>query len=267
MIGGALLLGVASDPAGAQGRLDAAYEATLGGIVIGKGTWTVTVGDDEYSALVSGGTVGIMKAIGGGSGTASAHGRIVAGQLVPAAYLTSILYGKKTETIRISLANGNVRDSAIEPAPQPDPDRVPLTEVHRRGASDPMTGSLLRVPGTAETAGPEACRRTVAVFDGRMRYDLRLEYKRMENVKSAKGYQGPAVVCAVYFTPLAGYVPDRLAIKYLTGQRDMEITFAPIAGTRILAPFRFKIPTPVGTGLIEATEFTSAAAPRTARTN
>ena len=39
--------------------------------------------------------------------------------------------------------------------------------------------------------------------------------ERMENVKAERGYEGPAVVCAVYFTPISGYVPDRPAIKYL----------------------------------------------------
>ena len=65
-----------------------------------------------------------------------------------------------------------------------------------------------------------------------MRYDLKLDFKRMETVKADKGYHGPAVVCAVYFTPIAGYIPDRPVIKYLAGQRNIEIAFAPIAGTR-----------------------------------
>ncbi|MBX9711618.1 MAG: DUF3108 domain-containing protein, partial [Xanthobacteraceae bacterium] len=213
------------------------------------------------------GTSGIMKAIGNGSGNATAQGRVVAGQLAPSSYLTSILYGTKNETIRIALANGNIKDFSIEP-PQPvNPDRIVLTEAHRRGVSDPLTGSLLRVPGNGDPVGPDACHKTTAVFDGRMRYDLRLEYKRMELVKFAKGYQGPAVVCAVYFTPLAGYIPSRYAIKYLAEQRDMEITLAPISGTRVLAPVRVKIPTPIGTGLIEAAEFTTATIARAPKTN
>ena len=57
---------------------------------------------------------------------------------------------------------------------------------------------------------------------------------------------GPVVVCAVYFSPVAGYIPDRPVIKYLTAQRNMEIAFAPVAGTRILVPFRMVIPTPSG---------------------
>jgi hypothetical protein len=85
--------------------------------------------------------------------------------------------------------------------------------------------------------------------------------------KGYKGYQGPAVVCAVFFTPIAGYVPDRFAIRYLTERRDMEITFAPIAGTRVLVPFRIKIPTPIGAGMVEAKEFSTAAATHVVKTN
>ncbi len=255
------------DPAAAQGRLEAKYDVTLGGITIGKGNWIVTIGEDDYSAGVSGGTSGIMKAIGNGSGTATVQGHVVAGQFNPSAYLTTIMYGTKNETIRIALANGGVKDSSIDPVQPVNPERIVVTEAHLRGVTDPLTGSLLRVPGNGDPVGPDACRKTTGVFDGRMRYDLRLEYKRMERVKFAKGYEGPVVVCAVYFTPLAGFIPSRYAIKYLAEQRDMEIALAPIAGTRVLAPIRVKIPTPIGTGLIEATEFTTATVARAAKTN
>jgi len=103
--------------------------------------------------------------------------------------------------------------------------------------------------------------RKVAVFDGRVRYDLHSEFKRMESVKADRGYEGPAVVCAVYFTPIAGYVPDRPAIKYLVTLRDAEVWLAPIEGTRVLVPFRFAMPTPLGTGLLQATEFVTVAQP------
>jgi hypothetical protein len=130
-----------------------------------------------------------------------------------------------------------------------------------------MTASLLRVPGNGDPLSPEACRGGAPVFDGRMRYDLKLDFKRMETVKADKGYQGPAVVCAVYFTPVAGYIPDRPVIKYLAGERRMEIVLVPIAGTRILVPFRMTIPTPFGPAVLEATQFnTVAVPPRVAKT-
>ena len=99
------------------------------------------------------------------------------------------------------------------------------------------------------------------MFDGRLRYDLRLGFKRMDTVKAEKGYDGPAVVCALYFEPIAGYIPQRTAIKYLVAQRDMEAWLVPLAGTRIVVPFRVTIPTPLGLGVLEATEFVSTAVP------
>jgi hypothetical protein len=208
-----------------------------------------------------------LKAFAGGSGTGAAQGRVVNGALVSTNYSATTTTSKKSEAIRIVMSNGNVKEYAIEPEPPVDPDRLPITDAHRRGVYDPMTGSMLRVPGSGDPLSPEACRTGAAIFDGRMRYDLKLDFKRMETVRAEKGYRGPVVVCAVYFSPVAGYIPDRPVIKYLAAQRNIEITFAPIAGTRILVPFRMVIPTPLGTAMLEATQFiTQASPPRVAKT-
>ena len=265
----ALTLARAVVPSGAfaQGRLDAQYEATLAGVPVGRGSWAIEIGDDTYAAAAQGGTAGLLKAFSQGAGTGASQGRVVNGALVANAYQASTTTGKKSEQIHITLANGNVKEFGIEPTPPVDPDRVPVTDAHKRGVFDPMTASLLRVPGNGELLTPEACHAGAAVFDGRMRYELKLDYKRMENVKAEKGYRGPAVVCAIYFTPVAGYIPDRPVIKYLSTARNIEIAFVPIAGTRILVPFRMVIPTPFGTGMLEATSFiTQALPPHVAKT-
>ena len=252
----------------AQGRLEAQYEATLAGIPVGKGAWTIDISDDTFSATASGGTSGILKALAGGSGTGAAQGRVVAGAPVATSYSATTTTSKKSEAIHILLANGNVREFGIEPVPPVDADRIPVTEAHRRGVYDPMTGSMLRAPGTSDPLSPETCRTGAGIFDGRMRYDLKLDFKRMETVRAEKGYRGPAVVCAIYFTPVAGYIPDRPVIKYLAAQRNIEIAFVPIAGTRVLVPFRMTIPTPFGLAMLEATQFiTTASPPRVAKTN
>ena len=264
---GVLIGGTA--PASAQGRLDAKYEASLAGIPVGRGGWTIDISDDSYSAAAQGGTSGLLKAFAGGSGTGSSAGRVVAGTLVPSSYNATTISSKKSEAIKMVLTSGYVKEFSIEPEPPVDAERLPVTDAHRRGVLDPMTGSLLRVPGTGEVVAADSCRTGTAIFDGRMRYDLKLDYKRMENVKAEKGYHGQAVVCSLYFTPVAGYIPDRAAIKYLAAQRNIEVWFAPIAGTRVLVPFKVSVPTPLGTAVLEATEFvTTAAPPRTAaRTN
>lgn len=252
-------------PAAAQGRLEAHYDVTLAGILIGTGAWTIEVLDDQYSAAANGSTTGLLKTFAHGTGTGTSQGRVINGALVPANYTATISSSKKSETIHMSLAGGNVKDFVIEPTPPIDAKRIPVTDAHKRGVFDPMSATLLRVPGNADPLGPEACHATTGIFDGRMRYDLRLDFKRIDTVKSEKGYHGPAVVCSIYFSPISGYVPDRYAIKYLASQRNMEVWLAPIAGTRVLAPYRLTIPTPLGTGKMEATQFiTTAVPPRTA---
>ena len=262
-----VFMSAAPRPALAQGKLEARYEVTLAGIPVGRGGWTIEIADDQFSASASGGTTGLLKAFAGGSGSGASQGRVVNGALVATGYSAQTTTAKKSEAIRMVLSGGNVKEYSIEPEPPVDADRLPLTDAHRRGVYDPMTGSMIRVPGTAEVLSPDSCRTGAGIFDGRMRYDLKLDFKRMETVRAEKGYHGPVVVCAVYFTPIAGYIPDRPVIKYLATQRNIEIAFAPLAGTRVLVPFRMTVPTPLGTAVLEATEFvTQATPPRVAKT-
>jgi Protein of unknown function (DUF3108) len=251
----------AARPAAAQGRLEAEYTVSVAGIPIGHGNWIIEIDGNQYTTAASGTTTGLIKFFTGAHGTGAAHGSINAGQPVPTSYGETIVYGERTDDVRMALSGGNVTDYSVEPPLPPLPDRVPVTDADRRGVFDPMTSMLNHVAGNGDPVSPEACNRKVAIFDGRVRYDLNSEFKRMETVKADRGYEGPAVVCAVYFTPVAGYVPSRPAIKYLVTLRDAEVWLAPIAGTRVVVPFRFSMPTPIGNGLLQATSFVSVPQP------
>ena len=248
-------------PGFAQGKLDARYTVTLGGLPIGRGAWVIDIADDHFSAAASGATAGVMRVFASGQGQSAARGGVAGGQLVPSTYASSIVTDQKFDEVRMVITSGTVREFVADPPTVPSPDRVPLTEAHRRGVSDPMTASLMRVPGNGDTIVPQACQRTLSIFDGRMRYDLKLAFKRLDQVKAEKGYQGPAVVCAVYFAPIAGHIPDRAALKYLMELRDIELWLAPIAGTRVMVPYRVSVPTPIGVGIMQATQFVSVPQP------
>ena len=259
----AAMFGMA-DPALAQGRLDARYTVSLAGVPVGKGAWVIDIADTQFTAAASGATAGLLRVFASGQGSGASRGFMVGGNPVPASFAASITSDKKTEEIRMTLGSGDVKEFAISPQMPVDPERVPVTEAHFHGVTDPMTGSLLRVPGSGNPVGPLACQRTTPIFDGRMRYNLQFAYKRMDQVKAEKGYEGPVVVCSVYFVPVAGYIPHRASIKYLASQRDMEVWLAPVGATRVLVPFRVSIPTPIGVGVMQATQFVSVAQPRAA---
>jgi len=254
---GAMIADAGAGLAYAQGKLEARYNATLGGVPLGRGAWVIDVREDQFTAAVSGATAGVLRVFASGQGTSAARGTVSGGQPVASTYASSITTDKKYDEVRMVLNAGTVKEYVAEPPSNPSPDRVPLTEAHRRGVTDPMTASILRVPGNGATFVPEACQRKLAIFDGRMRYDLQLTFKRLDRVKSEKGYQGTVVVCSVGFVPIAGHIPERAVIKYLVDLRDIELWLAPIAGTRLMVPYRVSVPTPVGVGILQATQFVS----------
>src|ERR1700742_4184090 len=112
-----LLWLAAPQEASAQGRLDARYEATLAGITVGKGAWTIEIADDQFSAAASGGTAGLLKAFTGGSGTGAAQGRVVNGWVVSSNYQASTTTAKKSEAIHMVVVNGTIKEYGIDPEP------------------------------------------------------------------------------------------------------------------------------------------------------
>ena len=54
---------------------------------------------------------------------------------------------------------GKVKEYKIEPPQEPNDERVPITEAHRQGVTDPMTGALARISGAGDMRVAEACQR------------------------------------------------------------------------------------------------------------
>jgi len=247
--------------AGPQGKLEAHYVASLAGIPIGKGQWVIDVADDQYTATASGKTTGLMQVFAGGLGSAAGRGTVNGGKPVSSSYAATIASDVKTDEVRMAVSAGNVKEYSVQPVWPQVPDRVPVTEAHRRGITDPMSATLMAVGGNGDPVKPEACQRTLAIFDGRGRFDLTLSFKRMDHVRSARGYEGPVVVCAVRYHPIAGHRPNRSAVKYLVEQRDIEVALAPVAGTRVLVPYRVFVPTAIGPAVLEAVDFLTGPQP------
>jgi hypothetical protein len=248
--------------AAAQVHLEAEYTATLAGLPIGHGTWAIEVAEDQYTAAANGSTSGLLRIFTGARGASASRGSFNGEQTLSTNYVATIDFDRsKYDDVRMVLAGGNVKDFSVDPPLAPHPERIPVSDADRRGVVDPLSSTINRVGGNGDPVSPLACARKVAVFDGRVRYDLRSEFKRIEMVKAERGYQGPVAVCAVYFEPISGYVPNRPVIKYLVALRDAEVWLAPISGTRVLVPFRFSMPTPLGMGVLQATQFVAAAPP------
>ena len=254
------LTGAAIGPAQAQGTLTAGYTISVARIPVGKLAWSADIGADSYDITGSGEASGIASFLASGKGTLATRGTVTDGRLSPTEFISDITEdgGKLRQTMR--LEQGNVTELTIDPpAPAADPDRVALTAAHQQGVVDPLTAWLVPAAGAGDGLGREACERTLSVFDGQKRYDLKLAFRRMDKAKADKGYQGPALVCAVTLQPIAGHRPASSTVTFLAGGRDIELWLAPVAGTRLLAPIRVQVANMLGNIVVQAVEFQATA--------
>jgi Protein of unknown function (DUF3108) len=242
-----------ADPSAAQGRLEVNYEAALAGLTVGKGSWIIRIDSDRYEARASASMSGFLTFFTRLEAYGQTSGQITKG-LDPRNYGITTRVSDREEAVQLSLANGDVTHFSVNPEPPPDANRIPLAKDQLRNVVDPMTAMLIFVPKSVDLISPDACNSSPEVFGGRMRYQLKFTFSRLEHI-SLEGYRGVALVCGLRFSAISGYNPDKPVVKYLSGVRDAEVWFVSISGTRVLAPVRLVLPTPFGRGVVQAIDF------------
>jgi hypothetical protein len=193
-----------------------------------------------------------------GEASFTTRGTIKDGHPEPTNFTSKTVSNSETFDVTMVLDEGSVKELV---GASPSLDRVPVTAANRRGIVDPLTAVLFSSGGAGEMLSQETCRRTLPIFDGHQRYDLKLAFKRMDKVTAEKGYAGPIVVCSVNYEPIAGHRANIPLVKYLSEGREMEIALAPIAGTRLLAPFRLSVVSTLANLVIEANRFETIMTP------
>jgi hypothetical protein len=247
----ALVLAV---PAQAQSKLTANYTISVARIPIGKAAWTVDFGEDSYTTTGSGEASGVASLAVSGKGTVAARGTIKDGRLEATNFTADITRGEEKSDMTMVLDHGNVTEIKAEKL-APGEDRVAVTDAHRQGIVDPLSAWLIPA---GDGLGKAACERTLPIFDGQRRFDLKLTFKRMDQVKIDKGYQGPVAICGMSFQPIAGHRASSTLVKYLSQGRDIELWLAPVGGTQLLAPVRLSLANMLGNLVVQANEFLAA---------
>jgi Protein of unknown function (DUF3108) len=260
-----VLAGAGSRSASAEGKLEASYTATLLGLPIGHISWAVELKANGFSSVATGSIAGFLRIFLDAQGVVSAEGHLTRGKPKPSKFDLKLLAGKWSDEVGIVFSGNRAKESVPAAPPSQNADYVPIKDADRVGASDPMTALLVYVGGTGGTTVPQACERTIAIFDGHTRYNLRLAFERFGTAHANEGYQGQVVVCSAKFLPVAGYDPKHFLVTHLAAQHETEIWLAPLSGTRLLVPYRTSISTPMGVGILEATKFVFSSSDQSAR--
>lgn len=132
-----------------------------------------------------------------------------------------------------------------------DDDREPVTDAVAADTVDVLTAVLeiMRRIGAGQ-----GCNQTVAVFDGRRRYNLLSSEQGWELIKgsSYSAYSGQALTCSLRVQPVAGFWKKRQR-RWATGDSGSEgqsslatLWFAPVGQSTAPVPVRMKISSPFG---------------------
>lgn len=225
------------------------YEISMFGLSIARSAIETIVKGANYGVNGRFKTSGIARIFDDTDGTVYVGGSSSQGKVMPSAFDLAYKHGRKNKSTMIRFADGKVIASENEP---PVKKRDPWVESGPNdlvNVSDPL--SALMIP----TNDPKAvCNRTLQVFDGQTRADLKLSFNGTESF-TTKGFTGESVICSAKFVPISGYQKGKKAIDYLANRSKITISFASLGHSGIYAPVVARIGTQLGTLKIEATRF------------
>ncbi|MCX5477612.1 DUF3108 domain-containing protein [Kaistia geumhonensis] len=237
-----------------SGSVSATYTMGLNGITIGRFRLDATVDQPNYAITIKGTTSGISRLVSDGTGLLKSSGRLAGGAILPASYyLDTTENGETSSIVDMRMRSGTiVSATALPPLPIRE-DRVPLLPQHKHHIVDPLSAMIAPLY-PANMA--RACNRTIPVFDGWQRFDIRLFYKSTAEVKGENGsYSGTVYVCGARYVPVAGHRPSREAVKFMERNTNLEVWLAPAADVGVMLPYRMQIGTEAGVLTIHASRF------------
>lgn len=179
--------------------VEAEYRATVWRIPVGRIALEAELGAARYEARAVSQAAGLAALFSDVRIVSRVEGEIAAGRALPVRYAHDEFTGAKHRRLEMSFKDRIAR-SVAEPefSNRGEP---PASEADRDGAIDPMTAVVMLAQAMT---GDTACSGVLPVFDGRLRYDLALQARGRERVRT-RAFQGEALVCDAFYRPISGY--------------------------------------------------------------
>ena len=236
-------------PTDRQPKTRLRYAISLAGLPVARADLTLASTADHYTSQLTWNTSGLVDVFAAARGDASASGQFGPRRPVPATYTLASGEGRKAVKVMLAMAGGAVKAVEAEPASRPAPDRVPLQPQHRVDVLDPLSAVLM--PARADAAdGGDVCRRTLAIFDGWTRYDIRLSPKSTL-LNKRPGVTGPIVVCAARYVPVAGHRAEHRTTRFMEANEDLSVVFGHLEKADVWVPLKVSVRTMIGTAETE----------------
>ena len=240
-------------------QVQARYRLQFNGIEVGSYDFKSRFNGNSYSAT---GKTQISALFGAfkWSGNFEGSGSIDGGAPHPASYQMTSKSKSKTTSVKMGFDGTGVSSVALVPNKPPREDAVRLKPDNLKNVFDPMAATL----AISSTNAPEACNRTIPIFDGKARFDLKLSFKGREAIKDKHPTGQPAelVVCRVKYIPIAGHKPKDFVNPWIDYDH-IEIALRAIPTAGIYVPYRVTVPSTIGPAVMAAQSINITAANNT----
>lgn len=228
----------------------------VGGLLFIQGNFKALVEDDSYRLAATMGTAGTTRTFYPADYRLASEGRLAEVSVKPRRYVSDSNSKRSTRKVTISYSRDGMPRLTAEPPYDPG-DLEEVMPTLQQGTQDPVSAFLMPVSGAQNP-----CKRTIPVFDGKRRYDLKLSYEGTKEM-TPRGLAKPvtAMVCTVRYVAVAP-MERRKFTDMLRRNDDMTVWLAPFDGGRVYMPVRFQLRTPLGGAVMELTNLTERTAAR-----
>ena len=224
------------------------YTLSFNGFEVGAYSFESTSNGKTYSATSSANVSALFGAFKW-KGTINASGAITPEKPRPVSYEMSFRTKSKEGLIRLGFDKAGVKSVAIEPKKEPNPEAVPVKPEHMKSVFDPMSAIM----ALTHAGAGNPCSKKLAVFDGKVRFNLTLSPKGHERLTETipSGQPKELHICQVKYDPVSGHKPKDFADPWVD-YGAIEIALRPVPSAGVYVPYRITVPTTLGAAVMVA---------------
>jgi hypothetical protein len=187
-------------------RLEVAMTLYAGGITMGRMDLDATLRGNDYHAVATMQTSGVVNAFWQSEIQATASGKLGAKNFVPALY-DSFDTGHAGKRQQVSLSYDGTGAPRLFADPVYSTTGYEVKPEDTKNTMDPLSAVTFIFSGIGAVSG-NPCDVTAPVFDGRRRYDIEMVKIKDVDIKMDDGlYAGKGMQCDVRYRQLSGFRP------------------------------------------------------------
>ncbi|KAA0971597.1 DUF3108 domain-containing protein [Aureimonas fodinaquatilis] len=233
--------------------LQTRYSISILGLPMGRADFTTRLDNNRYSVSGQLRSAGLGALISSTHGNSSVEGQVQGNGLQATRYRLSYTSDGKSWASDVRFRNGRAVQSTVSP---PLRDKMPtdfvsVSNSQLRSVVDPLSGLMLK------GSGERLCNRTLPVYDGWSRLNLKLSPAGTGNFRT-NGFDGQVVKCNARVEAIGGFRRSSSGLKYLQSQ-TIQIWLAPVGQDNLHAPVYVRIPTKIGPLTLSASIFAQKA--------